>query len=397
MRSTRSKNGKLPAKIVPFGEPILEGDIVDAAIDKIEEEIANDMAEVESATEVEEVVDVAMAAEAVITTINAKQPVQDGVYIVRCVGKGKLELVSIQHAQTETMGSIEFGNIIQSNADRKALVESVHENLPKITANIVQAIDSANKNIFRFLNLTLELRFMIYDEVIKSDHMLTYNHSGTRCQTMGFSLRGVNKQIRDETAKFFWSNNFKFHDFPKLDPQVKQTFDLVSASLTEVTFQWFVQLRKDKLTLEAISKCPNLKIFNLVITKFSIKDSYDHFYQRRWFFDQRDRAPKFTRTRGIEDILKLRGLTKVNVKKFINILGRPEPGQILQSELNEFQAMLNEYMTQPKVAPSPLTSASAAKPKPKRNRKSRGKTDRWDLGSDDDADYKGPSRRRRKC
>lgn len=135
----------LPAKVIPFGAPILEGEVVDAAIEKIEEAGDGAAEEAEIEDQIEDVVDTGMQAGDVITTFNSKQPIEDGAYIIRSLGKGKFELVNVQHVRREVLGSVEFGTILKSNPERFALVETVKGDLESIKGNIVQAMDSASE------------------------------------------------------------------------------------------------------------------------------------------------------------------------------------------------------------------------------------------------------------
>lgn len=130
MRSTRTKTGTLPAKVVPFGEPVLEDEVVDAAIAKLEEP---------------EVSDNVKDSKAIITTFKSDNLITNGTYIIRSLANGCYELVNIQHFLRETMGSVEFGKILKEDPGRFTLVESVKETMSGIQENVIQAVHSASK------------------------------------------------------------------------------------------------------------------------------------------------------------------------------------------------------------------------------------------------------------
>lgn len=190
---------------------------------------------------------------------------------------------------------------------------------------------------------------MIYDLTVKSSRVLRYSADAN---TSGFSFRGVNKQIRDETAPFFWSNNFMFIEEPR-GLKMEGTFDLAYAHITEVTFDWWAMARKDKRTVEAIAKCTNLKVLNLAVTKYAINPViHDWRPKLVWTGTPEDRLldriPKFNKSKAIDALCRLRGLTKVNVMKCKGTCG-PQPGQVTQEELDELEDFLNEKMTQPVI------------------------------------------------
>lgn len=191
---------------------------------------------------------------------------------------------------------------------------------------------------------------MIYDLAIKSSYVLDYN-AGEKPES-GLALRSVNKLIHAESAGFFWSNNFDFSYAPNpKDDEMVHTFALVSANVREVTFTWMAEKIKNKLAIEFLEKCPNLKVFNLLLTRFSIVDPVDINLTLPPLLWTGQCIPKFVRVKGVDSIARLRGLKKVTVKKLetgsLSHHNGVLPDQITQAEIDEFEKFLNERMTQP--------------------------------------------------
>ena len=168
---------------------------------------------------------------------------------------------------------------------------------------------------------------------------------------LGLAMLKTCRQIRKEALPFFYRNNFNVEDINK-NKVLKDNWPKLSKNLQEVSFNWWGWSLKDPATLAKLALCPNLKIFNLVLTQYCV--SRTGINQRRQHLYQDEPSIKnFSRTNGFDALVKLRGLERVTVK---NHVGSLSAYGILDSEITAFESFLNGILTQPRAKKAEVSS-----------------------------------------
>ncbi|KAI9050551.1 hypothetical protein LZ554_005712 [Drepanopeziza brunnea f. sp. 'monogermtubi'] len=377
MRVTRTKTGKLPTKVVrddvvsdyesPPPSPVCAASAV--AIEPIPE-----------LPQPEPIVPKKSAP--VFQTIKSNKKIEGGLAIVRDLGGGKYEIISLKSVDPEAFSSKETGVLIKADDARHAAIKLGKDDWEAAAFKCAMAIGSADKTIFRFRKLPIELRFRVYDFAIAGYEVLRRSWDGEQAaKTLGFNLMMASKEIYEETKPFFYKNNFRIGQESKLCSPMPV---ICRDSLKEVTFEWFGWGRKDRTSWDVIFLLPNLKILNLRITHWAISQQWAN-----TLGPQDMQVKKFVRTKGFPEITRLRGLDTVRV---VNEGPRKAPAQDLsQAELKAFEDYLTEKLTMPKYVPPPpppapvkqaakVTKKTAALLKAKRSKRRN-----WE----DDSDYEG--------
>ncbi|EPE24623.1 hypothetical protein GLAREA_08476 [Glarea lozoyensis ATCC 20868] len=357
--TTRTRTGKLPTKVLPPSHDIEDIEDIEDVEETEDIEIIKRIDDGEIDLDGPTLIDPTPQPERFVfetfTTFKSKNHLRDGLSLVRHLGGGKYEIVSLQHSNPDIMGSEEVGDYLRSEPKRLELFNEAKEGFEVSKVNIEQAADSANLKIFRFLKLPAELRLRVYDFTVKADVPLRYKATDGKTQTkLALNIRGVNKQINRESSSIFFRNTFRIQEARK-HLAMYRTYQAISPSLREVTFEWWAWAIKDKNALELIGTFPNVKIFNLVVTQFCVnRDFFANSQRRQYLHQDVDGIDNFKRTNGFDALMALRGFEKVNV---ISSKMHSPDREVSLKEMLRFEKFLNEHLTAPRVV--------RTKPKPK--------------------------------
>ncbi|PVH81926.1 hypothetical protein DL98DRAFT_514306 [Cadophora sp. DSE1049] len=153
---------------------------------------------------------------------------------------------------------------------------------------------------------------------------------------------------------------------------------IIKPHLREVTFNWDTYGRKDANAIKFFHTCPNLKVLNLRVDSFLSNPRIWH--KPQYSHQHVASIKKFSRCRGFDDIVALKGLEKVRVED--------HGSDFTADEIKALQDFLNPLLTAPKYLPPPkpvtVIKVTNTKTKTKKSRKSR-KSTNWE----DDSDYAG--------
>jgi hypothetical protein len=217
--------------------------------------------------------------------------------------------------------------------------------------------------IFRFLKLPIELRLHVYDYTIKAKHKLHYKKDNevNKDSWLALNLRGVNKQINQETHNIFLKNNFRITDSVK-NWTMYQVHMAIAPIIRVITFEWWAWANKDPQALFTMRSFVQLKVLNLIITKFCIQKPTLQSQRRQYQYQGRNDIMKFSRSNGFDALVALRGLEKVNVSNSTNKDTAADRSDISLREIDQFAAFLNECLTQPKLVEKPAEPVSTLSP-----------------------------------
>jgi hypothetical protein len=159
----------------------------------------------------------------------------------------------------------------------------------------------------------------------------------------GIQLRGICRQVYEETHNFFWRNSFKIRDFSK---ELKPLTPILSENLQNVTWAWWSFKIKDRKFLSMLKDCVNLKVFHITLTKYTISPHYNP--GRPWLHRDEPAVAKFKHANGFDELFRLRGLQTVTV---VNETGDLGIGSVSDAEIKAFEAFLIQQITQPRSPP----------------------------------------------
>ena len=179
----------------------------------------------------------------------------------------------------------------------------------------------------------------MYRLVIKASKPL--HISGEPDKTLGFALMRTCRQIYEETLPFFYGNTFSISD---ISPKLKVMLPDLQKKLREVTFEWWGYKIKDPATLRMFLELSNLKVLHIRITKYCAPDVADPYARRQWQYQGDDTIKKFNKTNGFDNLVQLRGLDRVTVRKS----AFPPAENVSDQEMADFEAFLMRVLTQPK-------------------------------------------------
>jgi hypothetical protein len=175
---------------------------------------------------------------------------------------------------------------------------------------------------------------------------------------LALNLRGVNKQINQETQHIFLKNNFRIIESTRNHPMY-DVYMAIGPILREVTFEWWGYANKDTNAFLMISNFKQLKIFNLIITKYCVHRTNPlHSQRRQYTYQAVPNIEQFSRSNGFDALMTIRGLEKVNVTSSERVdiaVGRSE---VSLREIDHFEAFLNQHLTLPRrVVTAPVSNA----------------------------------------
>ncbi|CZR51233.1 uncharacterized protein PAC_01108 [Phialocephala subalpina] len=299
-----------------------------------------------------------VAPHSVFETFETATALTPGLWIVREVNVGKYELVNLSTVEATVLGSPEIGRLIRADASggRLNAISESEKVLKGAELKVGQALGSANRRIFRFLKLPIELRFKVYDLTVCSDKTLcvgSYQYCPDEILA-GIQLTATCRQIYEETRSMFWRNHFRIRDI--FDKQAKLLAPVLTENLRKVTWSWWANKIKDPNTLKTFMQCKNLKIFNLRLTKYAVF-SASHGYtssKRQFLYQDEPAVAKFKLTNGFDELVSLRGLERVTVKNdYPSDEVKIRPEDLSDQELKAFETFLTQMLTQPKQPNEP--------------------------------------------
>ncbi|CAL3968007.1 unnamed protein product [Diplocarpon coronariae] len=372
MRLTRLRTGKLPARVVR------EDVVSDFEDNEPLPSLSASMSPV-SADQVETlpILESILPKEPknIFQVVRVNKKLEDGLCLVRALGHGRYELVNLKNVNHDEISSEETGVMIKADEQRLNAFKLDKKEWDAAAFKCHMAVGSANKAIFRFRSLPLELRYRVYDFAIVGVKAL-YRVSGATQKTLALALRGTCKQFYGETESFFYKNSFRVDAENIRDMQIPPK---IQDNLKEVTFQWWGWTRKDRSALNLLRSFRNVKILNLIVTEW-IFLSGTHLAEPA----SGDLLAKFRQSRGFMDICDLRGFETVRVSN--EGVRKAQDAHITPAELKAFEDHLNEQLTKArwksvavkKARALKISRAAAAEAKAKKSKRAN-----WD----DDSEY----------
>ncbi|KAH7386289.1 hypothetical protein BKA64DRAFT_711519 [Cadophora sp. MPI-SDFR-AT-0126] len=377
MRVTRGRTGKLPTPVARKGfvsefneeeesspPPSLSRKRVDKA-EEAEEEVVNTQ-------EVNDVVPEKKRGP-VFETFKTNKKLVDGLCVVRALGGGRYEIVNLNNVDQQQFSSEEMGVFIENNESRRNILDVGEKEWEAAKFTLGQAVRSADKSIFRIQKLPFELRLIIYQFAMIGSKPLHRHEEDT--PNLGLApLMQTCKIMLEETRPVFYKNNFRIGSCDKV---AADHLMIIKPHLSEVTFDWNTYGRKHVNAIKFFHTCPNLKILNLRVDNFLSNPRIWH--KQQYSHQHVASIKKFSRCRGFDDIVALRGLDKVRVKDC--------GSDFTAVEIKALQDFLNTVMTAPKYVPppQPVNVVKATKTKTKTKTKKSRKSTNWE----DDSDYAG--------
>ncbi|KAK0111447.1 hypothetical protein ONS95_001806 [Cadophora gregata] len=306
----------------------------------------------------------------VFEVFKTNKKLEDGLCVVRALGGSRYEIVNLKSVDTQQFSSEETGAIIKGNESRHNILDIGEKEWEAVKFTLGQAVRSANKAIFRIQKLPFELRLLIYSFAMVGSKPL-HRYKGDTPNVALAPLMQTCKYMLEETRSVFYKNSFHINSCEKVPGDY---LTIVQPHLREVTFTWDTFGRKDANAIKFFHACPDLKIFNLRVDAFLSNPRVWH--RRQWSHQHVASIKKFSRCRGFDDIVELRGLEKVRVQD--------HGSDFTADEIKAFQDFLTPLLTAPKYVPppKPMKVVMATKTKTKKSRKSR-KSTNWE----DDSDY----------
>ncbi|KAH7317698.1 hypothetical protein BKA65DRAFT_381132, partial [Rhexocercosporidium sp. MPI-PUGE-AT-0058] len=268
----------------------------------------------------------------------------DGLCVVRALGGGRYEIVNLTDISQEQFSSEETGALIQADGGRRGILALDDKEWEAAKFNCGQAVRSADKSIFRIRKLPLELRLMIYEFALvayKPLHHVTAG--GSETSGLALALMRTCKEILEETRAIFYQNSFRIDSVDRIVPAHLVT---IQENLREVSFTWYGFSRKDGNAIKFFRSCPNLKIFNLEVTRWGSTDANHYKFQRR--YQDVVAIKKFSKCVGFDEIVSLKGLDMVRVVDDGN-------SGFTVAERKALRDFLTPILTAPKYIPPPVS------------------------------------------
>lgn len=214
--------------------------------------------------------------------------------------------------------------------------------------------DDSDSNIFRFLKLPIEIRYLVYDYVFTSSKPIRRYPYGQGVFNPNF-LRAC-RQIRDEGLPFIYRNKFSISSQDAYNGGYScllQPGSTAWENIKEISYEWWGYAIKDKRAFEALARLPKLKVLQLLITTFVLDASH---HRRQWSYQTDDNVKAFRRANAFDQLVQLRGLEHVTVGR--SSTNPPAPGALSKADEVKFQVFLNNVLTLPK--PQPLVNGFPA-------------------------------------
>ncbi|KAG4443272.1 hypothetical protein IFR05_001216 [Cadophora sp. M221] len=372
LRVTRGRTGKLPTPASRRGF-VTEFEEEDGSSPPSPSRKSLLNAEKEPAEVPEEVLEVVPAKKLgpVFAVFKSTKKLPDGLCIVRALGGGRYEFVNLKEVDQDQFSSEETGAAIKANGGRRSILAVDDKEWEAAKFNCGQAVRSADKAIFRIRKLPLELRLMIYESAMVSYEPIHHSR-GSSSPTLGLALMQTCKQMLEEAKTIFYKNSFSINSVERVIPD---HLVAIREHLREVTFQWYGFSRRDGNAIKFFHSCPNLKIFNLVVTKWGSNDTTHYRRQRR--HQDVVAIKKFSKCVGFDEIVGLKGLDKVRVLD-------DGHSTFTVAERKAFRDFLTPILTIPKYIPPPMPEKVVKRARVKKSKKSK-RFDNWE----DDSDYGG--------
>jgi hypothetical protein len=170
------------------------------------------------------------------------------------------------------------------------------------------------------------------------------HHESSRQKLPGLSLTETCRWIYAETRPFFYKNSLEINEvcrnFKPLLPTLKE-------NLRNVTFSWWGFSSKDRNTLKFFASCKNLRVLNILITRFTVENS---FHTHQSLFQDEPSIAKFSGCNGFDNLFEIQGLERVTVRPETG-LSKPFENQCSEAEFKAFEKFLNRHLVAPEVEP----------------------------------------------
>jgi hypothetical protein len=155
--TTRTRTGKLPVQAVQISQSFSDIEEVEETQELAEELELEETKHIDGYTNLDDstlIKQPPASARAdperfvfeTFATFKSKSHLRDGLNLVRHVGGGKYEIVNLQYASPDVMGSEEVGNYLRDDPKRLELFEQAREGFGNSKSNIEQAANSASKS-----------------------------------------------------------------------------------------------------------------------------------------------------------------------------------------------------------------------------------------------------------
>lgn len=309
----------------------------------------------------------------IFTILSTKAPLQAGLCIVRPLGGGRFELVSLDKVPQGMIGSEEAAELMQSVPERKAAmkISEGQWNSAKLKCDaVIRATGKLifewllmnelmycilEKDIFRFFKLPVELRFKIYKLVV-------FNPAGIKLKTRaqyiitpsnGCRLMLASRRFYEECSQFYFINTF--HLEHKQIVKLRTMPNLVKKP-QEIQFDWEVKY-SDAKSFSDLGGYPNLHVLNLSVRYGCLRLSETVWSRNRLFRDEPS-IKRFYNLPGFDNLVSIRGLQCVTFK--VDRLDDPrndisaETQKDIEAAANVFEDFLNKELTKQKDVLPPV-------------------------------------------
>ena len=307
----------------------------------------------------------------IFTTFSTDAVLKDGLNVIRSLGNGKYEIVSLDTVSQNAIGSVETAEFIKSDPKRRAALhigkkqwdaaELKCDVAVRITGeyfvylvlwNYAQAntLPPEERDLFRFFKLPLELRYKIYEFALfnpKGLSLRTRNKEFAKpCN--GLSLMLTCRQIYKESKKFFWHNNFYLNHGAIIKLREKTDF----AKKLEVIDIYWDGKWADAAILSNIGEYPSLRVLNISLWTGAI--NWDRHINRNVLYQGEQNIKLFSKLRGFDQLASMRGLARVTFETYGDIA--PQRKEATEKAIKAFEEFLNRELTKPRPLPVLVSS-----------------------------------------
>ncbi|KAH8667505.1 hypothetical protein BGZ60DRAFT_564706 [Tricladium varicosporioides] len=285
----------------------------------------------------------------VFATIQTNVIIENGLCILRNLGNSRYEIVRLSRFTETRMGEPDVGKQIESAGERKELFTALQAGMRATVAKIEHACASANKEIFPFMRLPLEIRDAIYEISVKILGPIRIRPSilCTTSRNLVLNLRCASNQVLNESNRHFYRNNFHVSEMPK-DESIFNILHKVGQNMVEVTFEWWGWAQKDPTTLAFIRSLPNVKVLNVSLTEYCINGGLKS-HKKQHLFQEIQSIEKFNKSNGFDALVQFRGLEKVKVHRSPSLSLRPSNIDLNDDEIKVLEVFLNAELTKPHI------------------------------------------------
>ncbi|KAL3420129.1 hypothetical protein PVAG01_08628 [Phlyctema vagabunda] len=288
-------------------------------------------------------------ASTIFQTFRTEADLAQGLCVLRSLGGGLYEVVNLQKVSLPTVSSEEMGAVIRGNQDRRAALDINPKVWEEVQLKALQGVRSADRDIFRFEKLSVELRYMIYDHVLVAKKAIgrlyrTENGNVVSPSTLfNHNMLKTSRMIREEGMRFLYQNNFHLtYDYvigAGLNMlREEKTF---ADNIKEVTYTWAGKCH-DRTAFEHLTRFPQLEKLHIIYCDYVSMGI--HSRKPQVTYQDHPSTTTFRHVYGFDPLCELRGLKEVTLEGH-------HSSQVDKQTHKNFEQFLKEKLTEPKLEP----------------------------------------------